>query len=108
MNFLIYTANLLLNTNAKFSGLWPIKSESNFESGILDSTLVLGYEDWIIIDLLSFVSSCFVVYLLAPLFPIPLGMVSDGPFLVSGLYFRLVRTVYNYLTFTLPVDTGRN
>ncbi|KAL5251741.1 hypothetical protein ACHWQZ_G014786 [Mnemiopsis leidyi] len=36
-------------------GLWPIKSGSNFESGILDNTLVLGYEDWMIMDLLTFI-----------------------------------------------------
>ena len=39
-----------------YLGLWPIKSGSNFESGILDNTLVLGYEDWMILDLLTFVS----------------------------------------------------
>ena len=41
----------------KSAGMWPIRSDTNFESGILDNSLVLGYEDWMILDMLTYVST---------------------------------------------------
>jgi hypothetical protein len=45
--------------------MWPVKSEANFESAILENTLVLGYEDWMILDMITYVSTWVSVRFLA-------------------------------------------
>ena len=63
----VITLDIMTLYSEKFytsTGTWPQSSAESFSPGILDTTLVLGYEDWMIVEQLAYVSFNFGLYML--------------------------------------------